>query len=66
MMQELKERAVVKPDTPTAEVGLDYKGDIIVGEFVERQEKTLMENYEDQMRRVMGDAFVPYKGAEAK
>ncbi len=64
MMQDLKERAVIKEDTPTIDVGLDFSNEIICGEFVEREANTLMENYKEQMRRALGDAFVPYEGAK--
>lgn len=64
MMQLIKERAVIKENCPTTEVSLDYDGEIVVGEFVDRETPTLRENYETQMRRVLGDRFVPYMGAK--
>lgn len=64
MMQLIKERSVIKEKCPTNEVSLDYDGEIVVGEFVDRETPTLKENYEAQMRRVLGDKFVPYMGAK--
>ena len=64
MMQALKDRSVVKNGAPTSEVTLDFDGEIVVGEFVEREAKTLRENYEELMKKVLGDRFVPYEGAK--
>ena len=62
MMQVLKERSVVKEGCSTQEVSLDYDGDIVVGEFIDRDTPTLRENYETQMKRVLGENFVPFAG----
>jgi 2-oxoglutarate/2-oxoacid ferredoxin oxidoreductase subunit beta len=64
MMQMLKERSVIRNGAPTSEVALNFDGDIVVGEFVDRERETFRESYEAQMRRALGDAFVPYRGAQ--
>lgn len=64
MMLNLKERSVLRNGAPTAEVGLDFSGEIVVGEFVDRERKSFRSAYEEQMRRVLGDAFVPYRGVQ--
>jgi 2-oxoglutarate/2-oxoacid ferredoxin oxidoreductase subunit beta len=57
-----KEKSVVRSGASTAEVGLDFQSEIVVGEFVERERPTFTENYERRMKEVLGAAFVPYEG----
>jgi 2-oxoglutarate ferredoxin oxidoreductase subunit beta len=64
MMRYYKERSTIKNGTPTAEVGLGFQDDIIVGEFVERERPSFTENYNARMKAVLGGAFVPYEGAK--
>jgi 2-oxoglutarate ferredoxin oxidoreductase subunit beta len=63
MITSLKERSVIRDGALTSEVAICYDGEIVVGEFVNRERKTFRENYEEQMRRSLSDAFVPYRGA---
>ena len=46
----------------TAKVGLSFQSDIIVGEFVERDRTSFIQEYDNRMKNVLGDAFVPYEG----
>ncbi len=63
MIKELKERSVIRDGASTQETAITYDGEIVVGEFVDLERKTFREGYEEQMRRVLGDGFVPYRGA---
>lgn len=62
MMQGYKDHSVIKNGCPTAEVGLGFKGEFIVGEFVERERSTFTENYEARMKATLGDAYIRYEG----
>ena len=62
MMQHYKEKSKIVNGADTADVGLGYQSEIVVGEFVERERPTFAENYEARMRTVLGDAFVPFEG----
>lgn len=62
MMEFYKENSVIKNGAPTKEVPLTFKGEIPVGEFVERERTTFWDNYAAQKGSVLGDDFVPYEG----
>jgi len=62
MLQYFKNRSTIKNGASTSEVALGFQGDITVGEFVERDRASFVEEYENRMRAVLGDAFVPYEG----
>ncbi|MCP4604812.1 MAG: 2-oxoacid:ferredoxin oxidoreductase subunit beta [Proteobacteria bacterium] len=64
MVQYFKDRSTIKHGADTTEVGLSFQGDITVGEFVERERPTFLDNYNARMTEVLGDKFVPYEGAE--
>ena len=64
MMRYYKERSTIKNGAATADVGLGFQDDIIVGEFVERERPSFTENYNARMKAVLGDAFVPYEGTK--
>jgi 2-oxoglutarate/2-oxoacid ferredoxin oxidoreductase subunit beta len=61
MMQLLKEKSVIENGAATSEVTLDFDGKIVVGEFVERDRKSLATSYRETMQAKLGDAFVPYE-----
>ena len=64
MVQYFKEKSTVQDGADTKDVGLEFQGDIIVGDFVERERTTFQDNYKARMTEVLGDAFVPYEGAK--
>jgi 2-oxoglutarate/2-oxoacid ferredoxin oxidoreductase subunit beta len=59
-----KEKSIVQNGANTAAVGLGFQSEIIVGEFVERQRPSLLEEYDARMRAVLKDAYVPYEGTK--
>ena len=44
-----------------AEVGIDYREEIIVGKFVDLERPTLEESMEKRMGEALGPKYVPYK-----
>jgi 2-oxoglutarate ferredoxin oxidoreductase subunit beta len=62
MMQYYKERSRIVNGANTCDVGLEFQGEIVVGEFVERERPSFTENYDKRMQTVLGSAFVPYEG----
>lgn len=64
MMQLFKEKSVIKNGIPTSEATIDLKGEIVVGEFVERERPTFWQGFYEQQKAMLGDAFVPYMGAK--
>jgi len=62
MLQYFKEKSRIENGADTAGVGLDFQGDIVVGEFVERDRTSFLEEYDNRMKNVLGDAFVPFEG----
>ncbi len=63
-LQYYKDKSTIQNGADTADVGLSFQSDIVVGEFVERESLTFMEGYEKRMKEILGDGFVPYKGAK--
>jgi len=45
----------------TAEVFLDYRKEITVGKFVDRERPSLNEAMDARMREALGAKYVPYK-----
>jgi 2-oxoglutarate ferredoxin oxidoreductase subunit beta len=64
MLQYFKDRSTIKDGANTADVGLTFQGDIVVGEFVDRKRPTFLDNYHSRMTEVLGDKYPPYKGAQ--
>ncbi len=64
MVQYFKDKSTIKNGANTADVGLSFQGDIIVGEFVERERPTFMDKYNERMTEVLGDEFVPFEEAK--
>lgn len=64
MVQYFKDKSTIQNGASTVDVGLSFQGDITVGEFVERERPTFLDNYKSRMKEVLGDAFVPYEGAK--
>ena len=64
MMQYFKDKSKVVNGAATQDVSLSFQGDIIVGDFVERNRPTYTENYESQMTKTLGSSFVPFEGVK--
>lgn len=64
MVQYFKDRSTIKNGASTSEVGIGFQSDIAVGEFVDRQRPTFMDNYNARMKEVLGDSFVPFEGVK--
>ncbi|MCP4676749.1 MAG: 2-oxoacid:ferredoxin oxidoreductase subunit beta [Deltaproteobacteria bacterium] len=62
MVQYFKDRSTIQDGANTADVGLGFQEDIIVGEFVEKERPTFLDNYKARMKEILGDKFVPYEG----
>lgn len=62
MMRAFKEKSKVKNGADTREVGLDFKGDIICGKFINRERTAYLERYNTRMAARLGAAYKPYEG----
>ena len=60
-LQYFKDKSTVQNGANTADVGIDFQGDIVVGEFVNRPRPSFQDNYKTRMTKVLKDAFVPYE-----
>jgi 2-oxoglutarate/2-oxoacid ferredoxin oxidoreductase subunit beta len=65
-MKYYKENSVIKHGVDTREVALDYRKEIVVGKFVDRDRPTLEDAMEQRMREVLGAKYVPYVSPGAK
>ncbi|MCK9522969.1 MAG: 2-oxoacid:ferredoxin oxidoreductase subunit beta [Proteobacteria bacterium] len=59
-LEYYRDHSVVRHGANTAEVDIDFQGEITVGEFVTRERPSLRECYEARMREVLQDDFVPF------
>jgi 2-oxoglutarate/2-oxoacid ferredoxin oxidoreductase subunit beta len=62
MMQFYKENSVIKNGADPREVGLDFKGKITCGKFVDRDRPSFLEQYNKRMSETFGSSFQPYEG----
>ena len=60
-MKFYKEKSVVKNGAPTTDVFLDYRKEITVGKFVDRERPTLDEAMDARLSTALGSKYVPYK-----
>lgn len=60
-MKYYQEKSVIKNGANPAEVGIDYREEIIVGKFVDLDRPTLEESMEKRMSEALGPKYVPYK-----
>jgi 2-oxoglutarate ferredoxin oxidoreductase subunit beta len=65
-MKFYAEKSVIKNGADTREVFLDYRKEITVGKFVDRERPTLEEAMETQMKQALGSKFVPYESPGKK
>jgi 2-oxoglutarate/2-oxoacid ferredoxin oxidoreductase subunit beta len=62
MMRLYKENSVIKNGADPREVGLDFKGKITCGKFVDRERPSFLEQYNERMSGIFGASFKPYEG----
>lgn len=62
-MKMFKENCKVKHDIDTREATLIPGQEIIVGNFVNRDQPTFLEAMEAQMQHALGEEYIPYQGA---
>lgn len=55
-----KERSVIKHGADTKELGLSFRGEIVVGKFVDRERPTWLDAMNEQFSKVLGDKYRPY------
>lgn len=59
-MKYYKEKSVIKNGADTKSVALTFKGEIIVGKFVERERTSYLETMNTRFKNVFGDEYLPY------
>jgi 2-oxoglutarate ferredoxin oxidoreductase subunit beta len=65
-MKFYKEMSVIRNGVDTREVALDYRKEITVGKFVDRERPTLEDAMEQRYKEVLGAKYVPYVSPGAK
>ncbi|BDG06791.1 2-oxoacid:ferredoxin oxidoreductase subunit beta [Anaeromyxobacter oryzae] len=65
-MKFYQEKSVIKNGADTREVFLDYRKEITVGKFVDRERPTLEQAMETQMKQALGSKYVPYESPGKK
>ncbi len=59
-MKYYKDKSVIKNGADTKSVALTFKGDIIVGKFVDKERTSYLETMNIRFKNVFGDEYVPY------
>ena len=59
-MKYYKENSVIKNGEDTKHVSLSFKGEIIVGKFVDRERPSYLEAMNSHFSKVFGDKYIPY------
>jgi 2-oxoglutarate ferredoxin oxidoreductase subunit beta len=62
MMQFYKENSTIKNGADTREVGVDFKGKIICGKFIDRERASYLDLYNAKMAERLGPSYKPYEG----
>ncbi len=57
-----KEKSVIKNGADTRETAISYRGEIVVGKFVDRTRPTFLEAMDARMKEALGPKYVPYVG----
>jgi 2-oxoglutarate ferredoxin oxidoreductase subunit beta len=65
-MKFYQEKSVIKNGADTRAVTLDFRTEITVGKFVDRERPTLEQAMEKQMSDALGSKFVPYQSPGKK
>lgn len=61
-LEYFKEKSVVKNGADTRETDLQYREQIVVGKFVDRERPTFLESMDARMKEALGPKYVPYIG----
>ena len=64
MMQMFKENSVIMNEADTRNVGLDFRGKIICGKFVDREKTSYLDMYNIKMAERFGPFYEPYEGVK--
>ena len=64
MMRTFKENSVVMNAADTRDVGLDFRGKIICGKFVDREKTSYLDMYNIKMAERFGPFYEPYEGVK--
>ncbi|MFH1005556.1 MAG: 2-oxoacid:ferredoxin oxidoreductase subunit beta [Bacteroidota bacterium] len=59
-MKYYKEKSVIKEGIDTKQVGLTFKGEIIVGKFVDRKKPSYLEAMNSHFKKLFGDKYINY------
>jgi len=62
MMQFYKENSSIQNGADTRAVGLDFKGKIVCGKFIDRERPSYLDMYNQKMGERFGSSFNPYEG----
>jgi 2-oxoglutarate ferredoxin oxidoreductase subunit beta len=65
LMQFYHDNSVIKHGANTQELDIEFQKKIIVGKFIDRERPTFLESYNNWLKQVLKDKFVPYGGAHA-
>ncbi len=60
MMRFFKENSVIDHKADTRTVGIGFQGQIVCGNFVNRDRPTFIEAQNEQLKKALGSRFVPY------
>lgn len=60
MMRFFKENSVIDHKADTRTVGIGFQGQIVCGNFVNRDRPTFIEAQNEQLKKTLGSRFVPY------
>jgi 2-oxoglutarate/2-oxoacid ferredoxin oxidoreductase subunit beta len=61
-MRSYKENSIIKNFADTREVGLDFKGKIICGKFIDSERPSYIDQYNAKMTARLGSSFKTYEG----
>jgi 2-oxoglutarate ferredoxin oxidoreductase subunit beta len=65
LMKFYHDNCVIKHGADTRELDIEFQKKIIVGKFIDRERPTFLESYNNWLKQVLKDKFVPYGGAHA-
>jgi 2-oxoglutarate ferredoxin oxidoreductase subunit beta len=63
-MRFFKEHSKTDHKADTADLGIEFQKEIVVGNFVDRERPTFLEAYHEQMKSALGDDYIPYQGKQ--
>lgn len=62
MMRAFKEKSMVKNGADTRTVGLDFKGSIVCGKFIDSERPAFLDRYNTRLEARLGASYKPYEG----